>query len=202
MVPHSKRAPQWWARIVGGLGRFAKGGRYAVLHGRGREEEEEDTNGGTSAFASAHSIPTDAMDWSPANPYLVPPGQSARARNQRRKPRGSGEWAEEHRAFFLSSSREASEQHSRASSATDSLSESELDDIEAEAREAQGRRPSLGRKLRYHSGYGEAGTSWVDLSLAMIDGAMDRAAARIVRWADDNGGDEALVLPIVKGKTD
>jgi hypothetical protein len=46
----------------------------------------------------------------------------------------------------------------------------------------------------------EKGMSWVDLGLAMVDGTVDSFVAGIVRWVDDDGGDEALVLPLAKGK--
>lgn len=109
--------------------------------------------------------------------------------------RSEGEWKEEHRAFFL---------HGAVGSsvAKTAMAEDEMGDVEAEAREAQGRGMSVGRDLKSQDGRGEFRKSWVDMGLVMVDGAVDRAAARIVRWTADGGRDEDLVLPLAKRKTD
>ncbi len=75
----------------------------------------------------------------------------------------------------------------------------ELACVEIEAREAQGGRWSFVDDMEFGR---KESVSWVDLGLAAVDGAVDRVAARIVRWTDDGGRDEELVLPLVKGKLD
>jgi hypothetical protein len=158
---------------------------------RGGEELEERTG----AHTRVHDGSTAAC--SPPNPFLAPPDELLRTSV---KVRSSREWAEEHRAFFSTSrsvSLVASTSRSRGSSSSLSLSSAELEDIVFEAREAQGRRSWYARNTDCSER-----RSWVDLGLAMVDDAVDRAAARIVRWADDNGGDGVLVLPLAKGKQD
>jgi hypothetical protein len=197
-----------WMRMLAGMNRSAKKTKHAAL--QSGEGVDGDGEVGMATVTSAHDIPAQPKDrtysslspvLSPPNPYLVPLGPSLRSLHQRREVRGSGEWAAEHRAFFSSVSGSAAVAfHSRASSSSHSLSDSELEDVESEAREAQDRPLIHKRDMKDEKLPWKARISWVDLGLAMMDGAVDKVAAGIVRWADDNDGDEALVLPLAKGK--
>ncbi|KAF2626637.1 hypothetical protein BU25DRAFT_491979 [Macroventuria anomochaeta] len=193
-----------WAREIG-WSPFAgkRKGRYEVLHTNSSEEINNGAEMRRGGRTSAHDVPFEsaysAQDQSPVNPYLVPPDQHL---GRRPKLRCSTEWAEEHRAFFSSSSSRSPAAHSRGSSSTQSLSGAELEDVESEACEAQGRRASRVRETGQGDLDRRANRSWVDLGLAVVDRAVDRVAARIVRWTDDGGRDEELVLPLAKGKQD
>ena len=182
-----------WARWMQRWNPFARSSRYQALHS---VEDDDDEELRTAALASAHDVRTQidpAM--SPPNPYLVPPDQPLR---RSVRVRSSAEWAEEHRAFFTSSATHSAAPsliHSRTSSSSHSSS-AELLDVEAEAREAQGRRPLVVPESNRSS------KSWVDMGLAAVDGAVDRFADRVIRWGDDNGGDGAMLLPLAKGKQD
>lgn len=204
-----ERKGRWRKRVVRTF-RFAKGaGRYEEL-----QSEDEGSSGvelRTGGRTSAHDLCVDppfrtrslaTPFFSPYNPYLVPPDAPL---CQTVRPRGSVEWADEHRAFFsggTSTSLRSPAARSRGSSSTHSLSSAEVEDIESEAREAQGRRASHARVVENELPPHSERVSWVDLGLAMVDGAVDRAAAKIVRWADDGGADEGLVLPLAKSKSD
>lgn len=186
------------------LSPWARKFRYETL----RSDEEDETELRTALRASAHDLPG-AMDdragsRSPLNPYLVPPNQSLQPSMRRIRPRGSSEWAEEHRAFFEGRTPVSAETaaHVSGSSSRHSLSDAELEDVESEAREAQGRRASLALATERGELDGRAYRSWVDLGLAAVDGAVDRVTGKIVRWTDDGGDDEALLLPLAKGKQD
>ncbi|KAF3037736.1 hypothetical protein E8E11_006396 [Didymella keratinophila] len=167
------------------------GGRYEVLHSAEQELDEQHEYG----LNSAHDLLKE--DASPTNPFLVAPDQPL---NRRVKPRSSAEWVQEHRAYFSSApGSRIPTTPSRRPSSPHSLSYTEMEDIEAEAREAQGRRASLapgGDRAFWR----QERASWVDLGLAAVDGAMDRLAGKIVRYADDGDKDEALLLPLAKGK--
>lgn len=185
----AKEHGAWRARLAARFRPFAKTMRYEVL--RGGEELEERT----SALAWVDDTLTSAC--SPPNPFLAPPDEPLKTGV---KVRSSREWAEEHRAFFSTNSSVSpigSTSRLRRSSSSLSLSSAGPEDVVFEAREAQERRSWHAR----NTDRSEC-KSWVDLGLAMVDDAVDRAAARIVRWADDNGGGEALVLPLTKGKED
>ena len=193
------------------LGQERRGSRWAWLHkinpfaGKSRYEalhSGEETEEHTAALSSAHDVFTET-EWggcdaqSSLNPFLVSPDQPLKRGG---KVRSSSEWAEEHRAFFTPPASSAA--HSPEPSSSCSLRGAELDDIESEAREAQGRRSSLAHHMEHRGLDDRASRSWVDLGLAVVDGAVDRVAAKIVRWTDDGGRDEELVLPLAKGKQD
>jgi hypothetical protein len=40
--------------------------------------------------------------------------------------------------------------------------------------------------------------SFIDQGIVLVDGVVDNLAARLGRWADDDGGDEALLLPVAR----
>ena len=176
--------------------------RYEVLNSADEHELTDYAAGKTSA----HDLHTPADDGtggiSLVNPFLVTPDQWLNVSMRRFRPRGSAEWAELHRAYFSSKAGTPTPgTPSRVPSSPHSLSYTELEDIEAEAREAQGRRASLALGGERARGRQER-TSWVDLGLAAVDGAVDRLAGRIVRYADDGGKDEVLLLPLAEGKQD
>lgn len=170
---------------------WARGGeRYEAISSA--EHELDDFATGKTSAHDVHAPADDGRgSGSPVNPFLVAPDQSV---NRRVKARSSAEWAEQHRIYFSSPS------GSRGHSSPHSLSSAELKDVEAEAREAQGRRASLA----WGDAVAVAGRndyrSWVDLGLAAVDGAVDRLAGKIVRYTDDGGKVEALLLPLAKGK--
>jgi hypothetical protein len=178
----------WFARICLQLHPRARTGRYEVL--RDTDAHELDADANSQALSSAHDLR--AGKASPTNPFLVAPDQSP---THRIKPRSSAEWAQEHRIYFSSASGSRTPATpSRLPSSPHSLSYTELEDVEAEAREAHGvGERALGRQER---------ASWVDLGLAAVDGAVDRLAGKIVRYTDDMDKDEALLLPLAKGKQD
>lgn len=182
--PGCEKKPRWT-----GLRSWRKLGGYYKLD-KGEEEEE-------GAITTAHDISTLTIherqaegDTSPMNPYLISPSQTTEC--TREKVRSSREWAVEHRAFFQNEL-QVREREGYA------LDDAKLEDVEEEVQEAQGR-PLLGGYGELEGVRDEKGMSWVDLGLAMVDGTVDSFVAGIVRWVDDDGGDEALVLPLAKGK--
>jgi hypothetical protein len=201
---NTERNTRWWPWLQKINPCARSGARYEALNSADEHELNEYAAGKTSA----HDFNAPADDGigsdSPINPFLVAPDQSLYVSVRTVRPRGSAEWAQEHRAYFSSPfGSRSSAAHSREYGSTQSLSNTEMEGIEAkaEAREAQGRRASLapggaralGRQQR---------ASWVDLGLAAVDGAVDRLAGRIVRYVDDGGKDEALLMPLPKGKQD
>ena len=190
----------WRAWLVRSVNLFAREGRSSALHSK----EEADRQ--TTALTSAHDVPMQSKHYtSLAYPQLVPPNQPLLHLRNKIDTRTLGELSVEHRAFFLGSASAnvtPSVPRSHGLGSSHSLSSAELEDVELEAREAQGRRFSYGHEAKYEIPNGGASTSWVDLGLAMVDGAVDRVAAGIVRWADDNDEDDELVLPLAKNKAD
>ncbi|KAF1928270.1 uncharacterized protein M421DRAFT_92548 [Didymella exigua CBS 183.55] len=208
MVPASQRrrcdereyaiaeAAGWWARQRA----WTRWASYAALRsddGDGSPAYEL----GTATRDLCTHLATGTQDASPTNPYLVPPSQRWRRAGRQR---GSAEWAEEHRSYFSASGTRspAAGSASRGLGSPRSLSGAELEEVESEAREAQGRGASLAcGDSREALGKTER-TSWVDLGLAAVDGAVDRLAGKIVRYTEDGGKDEALLLPLTKSKQD
>jgi len=150
------------------------------------------------ALSSAHDVPSQLQDvLSPENPFLV----SSDTQSQGVRPRGSAEWAEQHRVFFADSTL-------TPGSSAHTLSDAEVTSVEMESREAQDGRLAGADEAGNRVGgvewrsWVDLGPAAVDLGLAAVDGAVDRVAARIVRWTDDAGRDEELVLPLAKGKVE
>jgi hypothetical protein len=120
---------------------------------------------------------------SPCNPFLVPLRRGAKTPRVRRS---SVDWVAEHRLFFAADTalrtEDEVEQEVRS-----------LEDCELEALEAQTAMPGPvaegGRQRRI---------GWMDRGLEMVDGAVDRLVVRIVEWTDDDGEDEALLLPLAR----
>ncbi|KAF9691432.1 hypothetical protein EKO04_010764 [Ascochyta lentis] len=129
----------WRAWVGRRFSPFASQGDYTALATATELVDEH-----VGAITSAHDM---GAHLSPLNPYLVPPDTRLHFSGRNVRPRESSEWAAEHRAFFLEAGRDESAVQSRTSSLTHSLSGSEREDVEFEAREAQGRRASLGREL-------------------------------------------------------
>ncbi|KAJ4993545.1 hypothetical protein SVAN01_01093 [Stagonosporopsis vannaccii] len=180
----------------GGWGRwfrafnFACRSKYNSLPIKPLETEFEDRTV-VPALSSAYGVLGRQQELSsPENPLLVAP--NARARVVR--PRGSAEWAEQHRAFFADPA-------SASGSSAQMLSGTEVAHVEMEAREAHGGKAAVADKAGCAMGDVEV-RSWVDLGLTAVDDAVDRVVARIVKWTDDGGRDEELVLPLAKGKVE
>jgi hypothetical protein len=124
---------------------------------------------------------------SPQNPFLTPPGRKGKTLRVRRS---SEDWVAEHQLFFA------------AATALDTDDDAEqealgLQGCELEALEAQTAmpRPTVDGGRRRRAG-------WMDRGLEMVDGAVDSLVGKIVKWTDDNGEDEVLLLPLTKGEAD
>lgn len=149
---------------------------------------------------------------SPVNPFLDPPSSSL-AHPGTAVPlvkRTSLEWKTGRAAFFspkTTTSTSVSRPVSPAPSHTNEHSSEafELDVSDIEALEA-GTAPLTGRKhARSESccsspGNGLIGKSksWIDEGVGLVDGAVTAFAAKIGRWTDDDGGDDALLLPVAR----
>jgi hypothetical protein len=124
---------------------------------------------------------------SPQNPFLTPPGKKGNTFGVRRS---SEDWVAEHRLFFAAAT---------ALDTDDNLEQKTLDlkECELEALEAQTTmpRPTVdgGRRGR---------VNWMNRGLEMVDGAVDSLVEKIVKWTDDNGEDDVLLLPLAKGEAD
>jgi len=42
--------------------------------------------------------------------------------------------------------------------------------------------------------------SFIDEGIGMMEGVVDGVAAKIAKWTDDDGGDDALLLPVARGR--
>lgn len=136
---------------------------------------------------------TEATPVSPENPYLPVPPQ---------RPRSEGDYVKAHTAFFTpgasSLQPSISKTHARTPSPahTDSGSSPHFSFEDFDALEAQNPRPDL---LRAKSDDGSDGGirrnwSWINT----VDGAVNAAVNGFVRWTEDDGGEEALLLPMRK----
>lgn len=120
---------------------------------------------------------------SPWNPFLEPLRREIKAPRVRRS---SEDWVAQHRLFF----------------AIDAASRTE-DDVEHEALGSVGcELEALEAQTTMLSPVVEGGRQrkmgWMDRGLEMFDGAVDGLVVRIVEWADDDGGDDALLLPLAR----
>ncbi|KAG9193277.1 hypothetical protein G6011_03312 [Alternaria panax] len=156
----------------------------------------------------AHSPPTP----SPQNPFIDPPanGPLQSSTGATLVKRTSLEWQIERAAFFspetatsTTTSRPASPARSHIND--DSSEALELDVSDMEAREA-GTAPLTGRQ-HPQSEFGSLpcgnslirkSKSWIDEGVGFVDGAVNAFAAKIGRWTDDDGGDDALLLPVAR----
>ncbi|KAF1363597.1 hypothetical protein EJ07DRAFT_173479 [Lizonia empirigonia] len=192
-----------WPRGWGMWRPFAKEARYGALQSGSVDDAGGEGGGGRErGVASAHAVSSGLERVSPVNLFLVPPSAAGGLSSRGLRPRDSAEWAAEHRAFFLGEGDGALTARSGVASEMRLLEGSERDDVKEEAREAQGGRASPIQRTEDASFRTEMGRGWVDLGLAVVDGAVDGFTRKIVRWTDGNGRDEELVLPLAKGKTD
>lgn len=179
--------------------------------GRGKEYTDFRTANvelDSQALVSARDLPLQTRDAaSPLNPFLVVPGQALGARGSiLDRQRGEQEWVQRHYAFFGDREGEnamGSIFAPKRRRAAHAWSRYEEVSVGIEAQEAQGRGAvSANDTLSEMSKYDGEGMSWVDVGLAAVDGAVEKVAAGIVRWADDGGRDEELVLPLARGRSD
>lgn len=172
---------------------WARGGKGYEAVSSAKHELSDFSTGETWAYELRARTDGGSGSGSPVNPFLVEPDQRL-SMSTRRVCRSSAEWAAQRRVYFSSSS------GSRGPDSRHMLSSVELEDVEAEAREEQGRRASLARGDAVAVAGGNENRSWVDLGLTAVDGAVDRLAGKIIRYTDDGGKDEALLLPFAEGK--
>lgn len=191
----SEKRTGWFGRIRRRLNPWARTRTYEVLRNVEGDGPQFNENARPPALSSAHDLR--AGHASPVNPFLVAPDQPL---NLRVKPRSSAEWAQEHRAYFSFGS--GSPIPSKMPNSSHALSCTDFGDVEMEAREAHGRRASLALCVGERALGRQERASWVELGLAAVDGAVDTLAGKIVRFTDDGGKDEALLLPLAKGKQD
>ena len=134
----------------------------------------------TSHEQQTHTPPAQApAPLSPANPFLPPV----------LRPRQSSEWLHEHSMFF-SSAHLPTSNHSRSTSS--GMSYEDVDAMEAQTPLITTR---LGSKKEGRGGkIGGRDGSWLDV----VDGVVNRAVGRVVRWTDGEGED-GLLLPVANG---
>jgi hypothetical protein len=147
---------------------------YPTAH---RRPTSTDTRIATSHEQQTHTPPAQApAPLSPANPFLPPILH----------PRQSSEWLHEHSIFF-SSAHLPTSNHSRSTSS--GMSYEDVDAMEAQTplitTRLGSKKEGGGRKVSGRDG------SWLD----MVDGAVNRAVGRVVRWTDGDGED-GLLLPV------
>jgi hypothetical protein len=158
---------------------------------------------------SAPSSPTTLNIPSPPNPFLSPPKNGLLSPSSGLVKRSSTEWKRDHAAFFNPPSpshtaRSASPAPSYYSSNDDSPALYSLETVDIEALEAGTAHTrsssSSGSKGDSPNGGGmmHRSLSWIDQGLELVDGAVDGLVARVGRWTDDDGGDEALLLPVAR----
>ncbi|KAH6882426.1 hypothetical protein BKA58DRAFT_373304 [Alternaria rosae] len=123
--------------------------------------------------------------------------------------RSSLEWQAGRAAFFAPTTTTSNPASGSASptlsyTAGNSNETFELDLSDMEALEA-GTAPLTGRLHSGSSSPSNRGSrlirkskSFVDEGVGMMEGVVDRVAAKIARWTDDDGGDEALLLPVAQ----
>lgn len=170
--------------------------RYEALHA-------EDFDDYATALSSAHDLPTRLEDLSPENPFLVAPTAYPQTTSNV-KPRGSAEWAEQHRAFFANPSTdgEASSISLVTSHSFHALTGAEIACVDSEAREAQKGRASVVEGMVRGAAHSGEKKSLVDMGLAVVDEAVDSLAKKIVRWMSDGRSTEEMVLPLAKGQVE
>ena len=163
---------------------------------------------------SAPPSPTTTTLSSPPNPFLDPPRNGLLAPNIGLVKRSSTEWKRERAAFFNSTSpshtpRSASPAPSYDGSGSNAPTHYSLETVDIEALEAgtahtrsssrSGSNRSKSSGDSPNGGVLHKSLSWIDQGLELVDGAVDGLVARVGRWTDDDGGDEALLLPVARG---
>jgi hypothetical protein len=58
--------------------------------------------------------------------------------------------------------------------------------------------PSSGSGGNTGVGLIQRSRSFIDQGIVLVDGVVDNLAARLGKWADDDGEDEALLLPVAR----
>jgi hypothetical protein len=124
---------------------------------------------------------------SPQNPFLTPPGKKGKTLGVRRS---SEDWVAEHRLFFAAAT--ALDKDDNLEQEALDMKECELDALEAQTTMP---RPTVDGDRRRR-------VDWMDRGLEMVDGAVDSLVENIVKWTDDNGKDDVLLLPLAKGEAD
>ena len=157
---------------------------------------------------SAPPSPTTSTLSSPPNPFLNPPKNGLLAPSNGLVKRSSTEWKRDHAAFFASpphTPRSTSPAPSYHSSSDNVPASHSLETEDIEALEAGTRSPSSSGPGSHSSkeespngGIMRKSLSWIDQGLELVDGAVDGFVARVGRWTDDDGGDEALLLPVAR----
>ncbi|KAH6638928.1 hypothetical protein C7974DRAFT_123608 [Boeremia exigua] len=171
----------WWAWVRGAR---AGGKGYEAL----RTGELEESAAGLQLGPCGEATGREEV-----NPFLVPVGRPLRSV----RVRSSEEWADEHRAFFTGARRLGKLGDDGPCSTA-----AERKNVALEMLEAQGERLPHDYETAQDGVDRQESRSWVDLGLAVVDDAVDRVAAKLVRWTEDGGRDEELVLPLAKGKLD
>ncbi|EFQ94470.1 hypothetical protein PTT_07834 [Pyrenophora teres f. teres 0-1] len=176
-----------------------------------------------TATTTAAQTPSSTLS-SPMNPFLDPPiPNPLDQHHEQRVRRTSVEWERERAAFFLSANAMTADafagtcasastsrfmsvpltprrSYSRSRSRSPSPSPLHRTDTEAlEAMEAgtappSPPPPSAGSTADEKSGVLSKSMSLIGEGLLMMDGAVDGFVARMGRWTDDEGGEEALLL--------
>jgi hypothetical protein len=153
----------------------------------------------THLYISAPPSPSSSNISSPPNPFLDPPRNGLLAPGTAGLvKRNSTEWKRDRAVFFTSLPPSPSPSPSPA------LVPYPLETHDIEALEA-GTAPQGYSRASSSAGSGDSpngvmkkSLSWIDQGLELVDGAVDGLVARVGRWTEDGGGDEALLLPVAR----
>jgi len=152
-------------------------------------------------------IPSTSGSTSPINPFLDPPpnGLLSPDVSATLVKRSLLEWQAERAAFFgpttptsVPASGSVSPALSYTAENSNETFELNLSDMEAmEAGTAHSGSSTPGNR---GSRLIRKSKSFIDEGIGMMEGVVDGVAAKIARWTDDDGGDDALLLPVARGK--
>tara|TARA_R110002003_G_scaffold175_4_gene14219 strand:- start:12824 stop:13099 length:276 start_codon:yes stop_codon:yes gene_type:complete len=78
------------------------------------------------------------------------------------------------------------------------LTRGELDTVDIEALEA-GTAPLTPRRLTLYPYGHQKSKSWADMGFSRVEDTVNGWVGSLARWTDDIGGDEGLLLPMVRG---
>ncbi|KAF1969390.1 hypothetical protein BU23DRAFT_240613 [Bimuria novae-zelandiae CBS 107.79] len=156
----------------------------------------DSSNGNTNALLDHHSQDHDTTNTvpdSPVNPFLAPSRTPTR--------RSSSEYLATHRAFFTSLPRtpppgttpQLSPYPSRSISPV-----SELDALEAQYDAERPRSRGSRGVLQIAEGVEKTlgAQVWTGRWLEVVEGGVHKAVNAVVRWTEDDGGKEGLLLPV------
>ncbi|KAH7071369.1 hypothetical protein BKA63DRAFT_568505 [Paraphoma chrysanthemicola] len=152
-------------------------------------------------IAVAEGVPAGALT-SPENTFLQPPPRDVESQENGGthavvvKPRNSSEWLTAHAAFFSSGNSTSSPTGTTPRHPT--LSTPDLDTADIEALEAgtatlKPRRLTAPTRASYPKS-----KSWADLRLSRVEDTVNGWVGSLARWTDDTGGDEGVLLPMVR----